>query len=115
MKLTILGSGTTDPSTKRNEPGYLLEIGRDLILMDAGSGTKEHIIDAGYDDTKINYILITHTHVDHVADLPALFWNWWVRQTNREIVLLGPKKIKGFIKKMGRHFFLNIRSTFVLS
>jgi len=112
MKLTILGSGTTDPTTKRNEPGYLLEIDRDLILMDAGSGTKEHIIDAGYDDKKINYIFISHTHVDHVADLPALFWSWWVRKVNQEIVLLGPKKIKGFIEKMGQAFFPNFPDFF---
>jgi ribonuclease BN (tRNA processing enzyme) len=105
MKLTILGSGTTDPTTGRNEPGYLLEIGKDLILLDVGSGSKEHIQDSGYNYLKVNHILISHTHVDHVADLPALFWSWWVRKKDKEIVVLGPKGFEKFIQRMGAVFF----------
>jgi len=105
MKLTILGSGTTNPASGRNEPGYLLEIGRDLVLMDAGSGTKEHIFDSGYDDFRINHILISHTHADHVVDLPAFFWSRWVRKNKNDVTILGPKGISGFIKKIGEAFF----------
>jgi len=107
MKLTILGSGTTDPTTKRNEPGYLLEVGGDLILLDAGSGTKEHVIDVGYDYLKISHILISHTHVDHVADLPALFWSWKVKKRVKNVSIFGPKRIKKFIDKMIKVFFPN--------
>jgi ribonuclease BN (tRNA processing enzyme) len=107
MKLTILGSGTTDPTTKRNEPGYLLEVGGNLILLDTGSGTKEHVIDAGYDYLKISHILISHTHVDHVADLPALFWSWMVKKRSKDVLIFGPRGIKKFIDKIIEAFFPN--------
>ena len=113
MKLTILGSGTTDPTTHRNEPGYLLKVGNDLILIDAGSGTKEHIVDSGNNYLKINHILISHTHVDHVADLPALFWSWWVRKRGDLLTILGPKGTKGFIDKMGQAFFPKFKDYFL--
>lgn len=112
MKLTILGSGTTDPTNRRNESGYLLEIGKDLILIDAGSGTKEHIADSRHDDLRISHILISHTHVDHVADLPALFWSWWVRQRTEIVTILGPKKITGFVKKLSEAFFPKFKDYF---
>lgn len=113
MRLIILGSGTTDPTTQRNEPGYLLEIGRDLILIDAGSGTKEHIVDSGNDYLKINHILISHTHADHVADLPALFWSWWVRKKGDRMTILGPKGMERFIKKIVEAFFPHFEDYFL--
>ena len=111
MKLTILGSGTTDPTTRRNEPGYLLEIDNNLLLLDAGSGTKEHITEAGYDYLKISHILISHTHTDHVADLPALFWSWKVRKKSKDVLILGPKGINKFIDKMIKAFFPNFKKS----
>lgn len=105
MELTILGSGTTNPTQKRYEPGYLLKLGRDLVLLDAGTDTKMQIVRSGNNDLKINHILISHTHCDHVDGLPGLFWRWWVGKKGDILTILGPKGTGRFINKMGAAFF----------
>lgn len=102
MKLTILGSGTTVPSAKRSAPAYLLEVAGKLILLDSGEGTKRRIVEAGKDPLDIDFIFYTHTHVDHVAELPAILWcyHWVEHKRTKELVILGPKGFKKFFRKM---------------
>lgn len=115
MELTILGSGTTDPTLKRHEPGYLLKIGKDLILLDVGTDTKMQIANSGNNGMKVNNVLISHTHCDHVSGLPALFWRWWVANKGTPITILGPKGTKKFIQKMGAAFFPKFEEYFNFS
>jgi len=102
MKLTILGSGTTVPSKERSAPAYLLEVAGKLILLDSGEGTKRRIAEAGKNYLNIDYIFYTHTHVDHVGELPAIFWGFGYDAHPRikKLIILGPKGFKKFYKKM---------------
>lgn len=102
MKLTILGSGTTVPSKERSAPAYLLEVASKLILLDSGEGTKRRIVEADKDPIDIDYFFYTHTHIDHVNELPAILWgfNWAERPRTRELKIFGPKGFKKFFKKM---------------
>jgi ribonuclease BN (tRNA processing enzyme) len=69
MKLIVLGSGTCVPSVERNAPGYYLEIAGKHILVDCGSGTVRQVERAGRSFKDIDFVFISHTHPDHVADL----------------------------------------------
>ncbi|MFA6099003.1 MAG: MBL fold metallo-hydrolase [Patescibacteria group bacterium] len=102
MKLTILGSGTTVPSIKRSAPAYLLEVAGKQILLDSGEGTKRRLMEAGKDPRYIDYFYYTHTHIDHVAELPALLWgfNWHDQPRTKVLEIFGPKGFKRFFKKM---------------
>lgn len=57
---------------------YLLEVGRTKIIVDCGmfQGSKElHDLNYeafAYDPAKINYVFITHSHLDHCGRLPKL-------------------------------------------
>ncbi|MDD5040586.1 MAG: MBL fold metallo-hydrolase [Patescibacteria group bacterium] len=102
MKLTILGSGTLVPSAKRSASAYLLEAGDKAFLLDSGEGTKRRMAEAGRDPLTLDYLMYTHTHVDHVAELPALLWylHWGENKRTRELQVVGPKGFKKFFKKM---------------
>jgi len=102
MKLTILGSGTTVPSKGRSAPAYLIEIDNKLILLDSGEGTKRRLAEADKDLDDIDYIFYTHTHVDHVSELPAILWgcNWHEKPRTKDLPIYGPKGFKKFYKKM---------------
>jgi ribonuclease BN (tRNA processing enzyme) len=72
VKLTVLGSGTCVPSLNRNAPGYLLEAGGFMSLVDCGSGTLLQLEKAGSSYREIDAVFITHRHPDHFADLIPL-------------------------------------------
>ncbi|MFH1207805.1 MAG: ribonuclease Z [Patescibacteria group bacterium] len=102
MKLTVLGSGTTVPSIKRSAPAYWLEAGGKRVLLDSGEGAKRRMSEAGKNLADIDYIFYTHTHVDHVAELPAILWasKWKENCRTRDLEIFGPKGFKKFFKKM---------------
>ena len=72
MKLTILGSNASSPSRTNAASGYLVEFEGKSVLMDAGPGVfmeLAQIMDPGLLDA----VVLSHTHVDHCADVLALF------------------------------------------
>jgi len=96
MKLTILGSGYFIPTEKRNNSGYLLEIGSEFVLLDTGSGTLRQLIKCGHSIWDITKIFYSHLHIDHLADLlPILFTRKYSQPENREgeLSLFGHKDI----------------------
>ena len=71
MELTILGSGTAVPSPRRAAPGYLLRVGRDLVVLDTGPGTMGRLLQHGVSPHEVSHILYSHTHLDHMGELPS--------------------------------------------
>lgn len=92
MKVTILGCGTSvgvpalgaagwgrcnpdDPRNRRKRCAVLVETDAATILIDAGPDIREQLLPLNL--KKIDALLITHTHSDHVAgldDLRAFYW-----------------------------------------
>jgi len=70
LKWTILGSGAGQPSPSRNKSGHILEYDNRLILFDCGSGVTSSFLQSGFDEKLLDAIIISHTHPDHISDLP---------------------------------------------
>ncbi|UCD62799.1 MAG: MBL fold metallo-hydrolase [Candidatus Zixiibacteriota bacterium] len=68
--LTILGSSSGRPQPDRAGSGYLLRVGESLTLLDCGSGVTSSLLRRGYDPLGVDRAFITHSHPDHVVDLP---------------------------------------------
>ncbi len=101
MKLTILGSGTCIPNTKRGSSGYLIQTSNSKILLDCGSGTTWKLEEIGVNYLEIDHIFFSHIHPDHTGDLvPFLFGTKYNHYQKRErpLNLWGGK---GFIKLFG--------------
>ncbi|MEL0042059.1 MAG: MBL fold metallo-hydrolase, partial [Candidatus Puniceispirillum sp.] len=84
MKVTLLGCGTsvgvpalghagwgacdpTDPRNRRQRCAVLVETAGKTILVDAGPDIRNQLLPLGLQ--RIDALLITHTHSDHVAGL----------------------------------------------
>jgi len=92
MKVTLLGCGTSvgvpalghagwgscnpdDPRNRRQRCAVLVQTDSTTVLVDAGPDIRNQLMPLGL--KKIDALLITHTHSDHVAgldDLRAFYW-----------------------------------------
>jgi ribonuclease BN (tRNA processing enzyme) len=73
VALQVLGSGGPESGDKRASSGYILWIdGKSKILIDFGGGTSLRFEEVGAKIEDLDVILLTHLHVDHTADIPAL-------------------------------------------
>ncbi len=76
MEVTVLGSGTVEPSALRASSGYLVtfEGGGSPLGVDLGAGALRTAIAAGLPMHRVERLALTHLHPDHTADLvPLLF------------------------------------------
>lgn len=69
---TILGTGSALPSPNRLQTGILLTTDKTRLLVDCGSGVVHRLAQLEVDPRTIDAVLLTHHHLDHVADLPTL-------------------------------------------
>jgi ribonuclease BN (tRNA processing enzyme) len=89
MRLTFLGTGSAMPTGDRHQAGLLLESGDDRLLVDCGSGAIHRLAETepGYEG--VETVLLTHHHVDHVADLVPLLKAKWLAGSE-SLTLAGP-------------------------
>ncbi|HIC96380.1 TPA: MBL fold metallo-hydrolase [Candidatus Bipolaricaulota bacterium] len=99
MKVIVLGSGSPIPYEERAQSGVLLlRESHDPLLVDCGSGVLDRLGRLNLEpETEtdvalqaINEILLTHHHLDHMADLlPLLKARWLLGR--RETRIFGPE------------------------
>ncbi len=89
MQLTFLGTGSAMPTADRVQTGHLLQDGARTLLVDAGSGVVHRLAgtDLGYEG--VDTVLLTHLHLDHVADLMPLYKARWLAGHDR-LTVVGP-------------------------
>ena len=79
FEITFLGTSASAPSPKRNLPAYLVQHDEHRFLVDCGEGTQRQILQSGVGFKRLNNILITHGHLDHILGLAGListFMRW---------------------------------------
>lgn len=73
LELVVLGSGGPR-SFGRASTSYLILVDSvPRILVDAGPGAFQAVGKLGLDLSRMDIVLLTHLHIDHSGDLPALF------------------------------------------
>ena len=103
-ELTFLGTGCMVPTKERNVVGMFLSYKNKGILMDCGEGTQRQMNLAGINRNKVNYILISHWHGDHVSGLIGLIQtlgNQNIQNEERPVLhIFGPRETEERIEHM---------------
>ncbi len=117
MRITILGAGSIVPTPSRFASSVLVEMDDIKVLMDCGPGTLEKLRRLGIKPTQLHTVLVTHFHLDHFSDIPALIM---VRAYDDEgkpspnppiLEIVGPRKITELITAITDGLFSYLSNT----
>jgi ribonuclease Z len=98
--LTFLGTSASVPSAERNHPGLLVEVGSDRILVDCGEGTQRQLLRSGAGFRRLDRLLLTHGHFDHVLGIPGLLSTLRLQQSGDIMRIHGGPRTLDVVARM---------------
>jgi ribonuclease Z len=72
FEIIFLGTSASAPSIRRGLPAQVIMHDEYRFLVDCGEGTQRQIMKSGLGFKRLNKILITHGHLDHILGLAGL-------------------------------------------
>ena len=102
MVITLLGTGTGIPSSRRNPPCILMKFNDKHAIFDSGPGTLRHLLTLGIDYLNLDFIFYTHLHLDHVSELAAILFATKIPPAIRKkpLTVYGPMGLKDYYEKI---------------
>ena len=98
--LTFLGTSASVPSAERNHPALLVEVGSDRIMVDCGEGTQRQLLRSGAGFRRLDRLLLTHGHFDHVLGIGGLFSTLRLRQSTEVMTVHGSADTLDVVARM---------------
>ena len=104
----LAGSGAPLPDSSRVGPCIVVRAGDHLYVVDAGEGSARNIALMGFQPGKIEAILLTHFHSDHIADLGEIMLQRWAGGSNTQPVdVIGPTGVETVVEGFNRAYSLD--------
>ncbi|MCA9952425.1 MAG: MBL fold metallo-hydrolase, partial [Anaerolineales bacterium] len=72
FELIFLGTSSSAPSIQRGLAGHIILYRQHRFLLDCGEGTQRQILRTGLGFKRLNKVLLTHSHLDHILGLGGL-------------------------------------------
>jgi len=87
FEIVFLGTSASAPSVHRGLSAQVVKHDEFRFLIDCGEGTQRQILQSGIGFKRLNRILITHGHLDHILGLAGLLstFSRWVAIDELEI------------------------------
>jgi ribonuclease Z len=89
FELVFLGTSASAPSVRRNLPAMVVKHDEHRFLIDCGEGTQRQILQSGIGFKRLNRILITHGHLDHILGLAGLLSTFMRWESIDELEIIG--------------------------
>ena len=98
LHVVLCGAGSPLPDPKRAGPCTAVIAGKQLYIVDAGSGSSKNLTLFKIPQGKINSILLTHFHSDHIDGLGEMLMQRWVNAANENPVpIYGPPGVEEIV------------------
>lgn len=98
FELTILGSNSALPTTKRFPTAQVLNVLERFFLIDCGEGTQIQMKRFRIPMSRINHIFISHLHGDHIFGLIGLISTLSLQGRTSELHIFGHSKLEKLIR-----------------
>lgn len=72
FELIFLGTSSSAPSIERGLSSHMVLYRNYRFLVDCGEGTQRQILQSGLGFKRLNKVLLTHSHLDHILGLGGL-------------------------------------------
>jgi len=107
MQVTFLGTSGGAPTSLRGLSSVTVERGPEIIMFDCGEGTQRQMAKAGLNLNKIEKILISHVHGDHILGIPGILQTLSLLNREKELFIYGADGIIEFIKVVRKTIWFN--------
>ena len=104
FELTILGSSSALPTSKRNLTAHVLNVYERFFLIDCGEGTQIQLRKNRIRFGKINHIFISHLHGDHFYGIFGLLSSYNLLGRTSDLHIYAHISLKKAISYMRRNF-----------
>ena len=110
IRLTLLGTGGPTPVMERFGPSILVEAGEEKLLIDAGRGALQRLMQLKQPIREVRSIFLTHLHSDHIVGLPDLWLTGWLNgRPATPLKVWGPRGTRDMMKYLDLAFNYDIR------
>ena len=87
--IIYLGTAASAPSVRRSLPSLVVMQNEHRFMVDCGEGTQRQLLTSGIGLKRLNKILITHSHLDHILGLAGLISTMVRWETMEEMHIYG--------------------------
>ena len=101
MRIRFLGNWSSHIKAGVRNSSILID---DKIIFDFGPHSLESLLEMNVDPTKIEWVLISHMHLDHYAGLAELLWYRGSRKIKDPLLIIGPAGIESNTESLLRIF-----------
>ena len=89
FEVVFLGTAAGVPSAERGLPALLVMHGGRRFLVDCGEGTQRQLLQSGLGLRRLDCILLTHAHVDHMLGIGGLVATLALLQAGERLTVYG--------------------------
>lgn len=100
FEIVFLGTSASAPSVHRGLTSQVVLRGEHRFLIDAGEGTQRQLLSSGLGFKRLDRILITHGHLDHILGLGGLISTFVRWEAMDKILIAGGESALGRIKDL---------------
>lgn len=95
LHVVVCGSGSPLTDLKRSGPCTAVIAGTRVFVVDVGEGAQETLSVAGISPARVERVLLTHFHSDHIDGLGGLTLQHWAAGASRSpLPLVGPSGVE---------------------
>ncbi len=97
LRATMCGTASPLPAPNRAQACVAIEAGSALYVVDAGTGSANVANLAALPLNRLEALLLTHFHSDHIASVPDFNLNSWVAGRSKPLDVIGPDGVDAVV------------------
>lgn len=107
LSVFVCGSSSPLPDIKRAQACIAVLTPHHFYIVDAGAGSGANLLSGNLPLARLNGVLLTHFHSDHITAIPDINLNSWVAGRPEPLAIYGPTGVDRVVEGMNMAFELD--------